>query len=258
MKQVNNQESEKSSFFLKSLLYFLSILFPFVKMISLNRKLSLAEQTLSHFIEKDKKGNYRPPYDWFPRQKKRNLIFGFLSVAPLVFSLIMSYSILSTNQIFIKGYNAAKKEAVKFRIFEAKKKFEIANKIDPSVYKDIKIASNLIIIGLSISLIIGFVIVYFHPILTETKVLKKYLLQSGYIKEEDNPEILATPVGFLIDIVGNTPREIADSDRIWIPLNIRVNKDWAENPNKRSLVFFKKAYELKKGDEYGFNKIPKN
>lgn len=253
---VENKEEKKESIFLKFLMYFLSILFPFVKMLVLNKQLSLAEQTLG-LETKDKNGNYISPYDYFYRQRNRNKILSLLSMLPLFVGFLISYQILTTNDIFLKGINSAKREVVKMKFFEAKKKMEIANKIDPSVNEDIQFSISVILIGLFVSFISGIVLVYFHPIITETKKLKKYLMQSGYIKIEDNSTVLATKIGFLIDIAGNTPREIADSDRIWIPLNIRVNKDWAEHPQKRSLVFFKRAYELKKGDSYGFNEIPK-
>ena len=76
-------------------------------------------------------------------------------------------------------------------------------------------------------------------------------------EEEGSKVVLATKIGYLVDITGNTPINIASNDNIWIPLNVRVNKDWAENPQKRSLIFFKIAFELKKGDQYGFTQIPK-
>lgn len=252
---IKNNEEKKDSVLFNILKYVLATLFPFVRMMRLNSQLITAEKTIGSEA-KDRAGNYISPYGWFKRQRTRNLIFGFAGTIPFLFSMILSYNILTTNEIFMKGLNASKRELVKFRPLEAKKKFEIANQYDPSVGKDMKIAFYTILFGITASFSIGIIIVYFHPVIVETAKLKKYLTQAGYIKAEENPEVLATPIGFLIDIAGNTPREIADSDRIWIPLNIRVNKDWAENPTKRSLVFFKRAYELKRGEEYGFTKIP--
>lgn len=253
---MEEKKENKGSVFWKMFFHFLSILFPFFRMYVLNKQLELAEKTLGPEI-KDKNGHYISPYDYFKRQQRRNTIISGLSIFPLLIGFALSYQILSTNQIFIKGINAAKKEIVKFRVIEAKNKMIIANKIDPSVNVDMLLSFYCISIGFFISFFNGLIIVYFHPIITETNKFKKYLAQSGYIKLEENSTVLATEIGFLMDIAGNTPREIADSDRIWIPLNIRVNKDWAENPEKRSLVFFKRAYELKKGADYGFNKIPK-
>lgn len=260
---LNNKEEKKESVVLKITKYFLSTLFPFVRMMVLNRKLTLAEKTVGAEA-KDSKGAYVPPYDWFKRQKMRNIIFGFAGTLPLILSLFISYKILTTNDILVRLTSSIKKDVMSFHLGDARRKYVIVGDYlkkhtdtQKEIQSDIHVAIYSLFFGLVASFGMGITLVYFHPIIVETNKLKKYLAQAGYIKLDENPEVLATPIGFLIDITGNTPKEIADSDRIWIPLNIRVNKDWAENPTKRSLVFFKKAYELKSGGEYGFTQIPK-
>lgn len=257
-----NKEEKKPSLFLKVTKYILSILFPFVKMMVLNRKLSLAEKTLGSEVF-DRDGRYVPPYDWFKRQKLRNLILGIAGTVPLILSMLISYQVVSSNDILVKMTSSIRKDVFSLRLGDARKKYNLVTEYvtkNPTkgaeIRSDMSIAGYSLLFGLIASFGMGIILVYFHPILVETNKLKKYLVQAGYIKLEDHSEVLATPIGFLIDITGNTPKEIADSDRIWIPLNIRVNKDWSENPHKRSLVFFKRAYELKKGEAYGFTKVP--
>ena len=252
---ISSQEEKKPSAIWIGFKTFLSITFPIFKMLSLNRLLKVCERTLGNI--KDKKGKYIDPYGFLPKQRRKNLIMSLVSVTPLLIGVFIGYLAMSTNPILVKGYEAAKREAKQFHLIEAKKKVSIAIQIDPTVKTDFYFGVMAALIGLLTSNVMGYIIVYRHPILKETEKLKNHLAKSGYIKLEENPTVLATPIGVLIDITGNTPREIADSDRVWIPLNVKVNKDWAENPDRRSLVFFKFSYELKPGAAYGFTQIPK-
>lgn len=258
----NYNEEKKPSIIWKGIKFIIGTLFPIFKIFSLNHNLTLCEKTLGKEL-KDKSGDYIPPYDWFSRQKRLNLLWGLGASLPMIIGVALSYVILSSNPIFIKGMNSAKnqieaKKVMKgFGIPQAIEKMKIANKIDASVNQDIRISTYMILIGFFSSMVIGSILIYRHPLTQDTTKLRKALEQSGFIRSEENPMVFATEVGFLIDITGSVSREIADSDRIWTSLNVRVNRDVAENPEKRSLVFFKKAYELKKGNEYGFDKIPK-
>jgi len=258
-----SNEEKKESILWKVFVEFLKTLFPIFKILSINSKLKLAEETLGESTTKEKiKVNgrevkiYKTPYDFLNRQRKRNIASAVLASFPMIFGIVFSYMILSSNLYFMKGFGAFKRDMGKFKVIEAVKKFDIANQIDSSVFKDMKLSVYMFLGGIGTSALLGFIVVWQNPIVQDTKKFKEGLIKSGFIKETDNPELLATPIGFLMDISGHVPREIADSDRIWIPLNIRINKDWSENPKKRSLVFFKKAYELKGGNDYGFDKIP--
>lgn len=256
------EEVKKNSIVWKMIKVFGRTLFPIFNIFYINHHLKLCEKTL-HKELKNSKGEYNAPYDWFPKQKRKNILWGLGSLLPLLVAILLSYVILSSNPIFSRGIKAANAQisfskALKgFGIKDAIKKLEIANQYDPTFYQDIRISLYLVFGGLFTSMIIGSILVYRHPLLIDTNRLKKELERSGFIRPEDNHVVFATEVGFLIDITGSVSREIADSDRIWTSLNVRVNRDVAENPEKRSLVFFKKAFELKNGDEYGFDKIPK-
>lgn len=260
----SNREEKKESIVLKFFLKALETLFPIVHMIQLNSKLTLAEETLgkstTHEKIKNKNGKeqlvYRSPYGYFARQRKLNLLASLVSLFPLIFGIVFSYFVLSSNLYFMKGLNAFKRDMSKFKVSEAIKKFDIANQIDPSVYKDMKLALYTTLGGLVLSSLSGAVLIYMHPIISDTNKFKEGLEKAGFIKKDEGQDLLATRIGFLMDISGHVPREIADSDRIWIPLNIRINKDWSEHPKKRSLVFFKQSFELKGGNDYGFNQVP--
>lgn len=81
------------------------------------------------------------------------------------------------------------------------------------------------------------------------------LQRNGVIEKNDSSRlVLATPLGFLIDITGNTAKEIKESERIWMALNQRIT-DWAEDPNQRAICFFKKAYNLKTKYNYSYKEL---
>jgi hypothetical protein len=260
--KIQPMDDKKPSPIWRAFKFLASIFFPIFKLLVINYNLTLCEKTLGKDL-RDKNGEYVNPYGWFNKQKRLNILWGLGSLLPIIFGIIFSYVVLSSNPIFIKGINAAKREisiskVLKgFGVSDAKRKMEVANQYDPSVNQDIQISFYAVIFGLIISMIIGIMLVYYHPIEKDSLRLRRELERAGIIRPEDNHIVFATAVGFLIDITGSVSREIADSDRIWTSLNVRVNRDVAENPERRSLVFFKRAYELKTGSEYGFDKIPK-
>src|SRR5690606_30026837 len=107
--------------------------------------------------------------------------------------------------------------------------------------------------GLLVSIILGTIVILMHPLIKDSKKLYGMLQSNvGIDKQEKNRLVIATPLGFLIDITGNTAKEIKDNERIWMALNLRVT-DWAEDPNQRAICFFKKAYSLKNSYTYNFN-----
>jgi hypothetical protein len=92
-----------------------------------------------------------------------------------------------------------------------------------------------------------------HRLVYETKKFKKILIKEGTIKEEDNSVVLFTPIGAFLDISGSSLKEIQSNQRIWLAMNIEV-KEFSENPTKLSEVFFKSAFKLKSGYNYGIIK----
>lgn len=245
---VNPAEEKKPSIFWKAFKTILTLLFPVFKILYLNHLLKLAENTLGKEVKE-------PPYDWLRRQRMRNLLWGLGGSLPFLFSIFFSYQVLVSNEYVVRGYNAVEKEVKALKPKEAYKKYNIAMQL-PSVKEDIAAAGYSILFGFFSSLMIGSILVYRHPLTKNTALLRAQLEKARIIREEDNHIVLATEVGFLIDITGSISREVADADRIWTSLNVRVNRDVAEHPEKRSLVFFKKAFELKSGGAYGFTKPP--
>lgn len=102
--------------------------------------------------------------------------------------------------------------------------------------------------------VFGLVTNYFHPNIMDEKKLKKLLISNGILSQEDasSAVIHSTPVGFLLTITGHSPSEIAMTKRLWSSLNLKV-KDWYEDPNQLSVVFFEKSFELK--SEYIYDKV---
>ena len=137
----------------------------------------------------------------------------------------------------------------------------VINQSDSLILKEAKfesqarfLASGIVLsFGLLFQLILAILITKFHPLITDTNKLKKLLIGPVITKENENKAIIfATPIGFLIDITGMSPEDVVRQRSIWDALNLTV-KDFSRDPNQRSLVFFRKEFELQ--DVYMYDKL---
>lgn len=251
MEQEVNRE-KRPSILLKILMFLFHSLFPIFKMLRINKLLTVAEQT---YVQRSTKGQSTYPKEasWFAKQRVRNLLVALIIPSVFILSLVGAKVVISTNPVLVKGFEKVQENVVKFNFKEAKNKWQIANR-DPSVGVDIRLAFRMILIGLGLSLFMGYYATNKNPLVKGSEEFKSVLVSLGYQKKEDDNLILATPLGFLYQISsGGSPKELAGTDRIWQSLNIRIN-DFVEHPDTRSIVFFKKAYQLKAGDQYGYDK----
>jgi hypothetical protein len=112
---------------------------------------------------------------------------------------------------------------------------------------EIKLTLYLTLSGLLVSNYL----VYSYDLIYETKRLIVLLKNEGIVdRDSKNPFVLFTPVGVLMDVSGSAPKEIVANERIWIAMNVKLKNDWAEDPERRSLVFFKTAFDLKNVYKY--------
>lgn len=250
----NNGLKEKSpSILFKIVKFIFQSLFPIFKLMSINKLLDVAETT--YIPRNAKKGtlNYPKEAVWFSKQRRLNILWSIIVPSIFVISIFCGRMIISSNIVLMKGIEKVQEQAFKFNFKEAKNKWQIANR-DPSVATDLNLAINFILIGLGLSIFAGYYVSSQSSITKGTKEFKGVLVTLGYQKEDDDNLVLSTPLGFLYQISsGGSPKEMAQTDRIWQSLNIRIN-DYVEHPDVRSIVFFKKAYQLKAGDEYGYDK----
>jgi hypothetical protein len=211
----------------------LKIMFPIFSLMKLNSQLKKAQKIYKH--------------SWFSRQRAKNLFIGLLATLPFLLVLSLASFLLYKDPLFFKSLGQAKDALLNLEVTGIYKKFMFAFSNKETAHR-LATLYPILMSGFFTTLILGFVVRVKHPLIEKTKQLYKDLQRSGVIeKEEKNRLVLYTPLGCLVDVKGSTPKAVKEDTRIWTGLNIKV-KDFAEDPDKISLVFFKKTYELK--DKY--------
>lgn len=245
------EEKQKRSIFKKifSLIgYIFIFLFPSVKLISLNKFLNKGYK-----IEKDK---------WFLKQKQRNLVLSIIFLIPLFLTFYKSYNIIENDTNISSRMDLLDKKSNGFiDKITSYDDLIVIKQSDSLILKEAKfesqarfLASGIVLsFGLLFQLILAILITKFHPLITDTKKLKKLLIGQVINKENENKAIIfATPIGFLIDITGMSPEDVVSQRSIWDALNLTV-KDFSRDPSQRSLVFFRKEFELQ--NVYMYDKL---
>jgi hypothetical protein len=251
----NNLKDEEKTSFIKiifAIIYELFLLvFPIVKVFSLN---SLLKRAKNIQIEDENK-------KWFRLQSLYNYFWGILFTLPFLIGIIWAK-------------NKIEKDYRLFERIETVKQTEgVFNKIKKSYYvyyisesdsveekrRKVFTQTNVAAVGIillfftGIQFLFSAAFVHLHPILMDSKELRKYLIQNGILKTEDKDKIvLATPLGCMIDISGHSKFEVERLDNLWAVLDIKV-KGSLEDKKKRTVVFFLKQYELK--DKYIYDRI---
>ncbi len=239
--EINQQQ--QPSFMWKIIKQLFIIVFPGIRLLKINSGLKRVNQFYKH--------------EWFDNQRKRNILISLLVSLPFLLCLaIFAVSVFNADQFWF--YLAKAKTS--FFAFEISKTFDFLEKSwtaggsSKSMAGRVEVMGAFVLVGLVISFVLGTIVILSHPLIKDTKKLYEMLQRNGVIDKDDKSRlVLATPLGFLIDITGNTAREIKDSERIWMALNQRVT-DWSEDPNQRAICFFKKAYNLKPSYKYSFKK----
>lgn len=235
MNKISSEKEKNKSALSVLFLYLLKILFPWSELLKMN---SILKRVNSFFKN-----------DFFLAQKKKNnliilvtllltIIPGLIGYLAIVGNKTFSYRISKVIELYNAHNYALAAKAAQWAFTE--KLFLIELKITAiSIFGGILISNILIYLG--------------HRIVFETKKFKKILEKEGVIKENEASLVLFTPIGAFIDITGSSPKEIQTNDRIWLAMNIEI-KDYAQNPDKRSELFFKSAFNLKSRYDYVFPK----
>jgi hypothetical protein len=234
----NTLESEKKEHAIFGIYNFLKltfkILFPANALIQINRALSKCIRMY--------------PDPWFTRQIRLNFLVMFFVTGLFLGPMILGTMAIRGNKDFNSRLSRAN-SALSRHEFKLGYQSYVSALNEKKFDTELKFALILSLCGLAVG---NFLIYQIHELKNETNRLIKILKNEGVIqKENNNPLVLYTPIGILIDISGSAPKEIAANERIWLAMNIQVkDKDWAEDPNKRSLVFFKTAFKLDKVYKY--------
>lgn len=219
---------------------FMLALFPGIRLLKINQGLKRVNKFYKH--------------EWFDKQRKRNLLVSILVSLPFILALAFCSLVILKAEVFMGNIGYAQKALFSMEI---SKFFEYLTKAfsHQDTAERMGIIFKVLGFGLVISFILGTIVMLSHPLIRETKKLYQMLQRNGVIEKNDSSRlVLATPLGFLIDITGNTAKEIKESERIWMALNQRIT-DWAEDPNQRAICFFKKAYNLKTKYNYSYKEL---
>jgi len=185
---------------------------------------------------------------WFKAQSARGFKTALLLLVPSFVALFYAKTIIIADQ---GSYN---------RIFERAsvdykhKQFKKALKDVTQGFDELPLKS----IGLKVFLALlvpSTISVYLrstNTILRGTKTLRKILSQNNFGQNGEIGVAVYYPVGVLIDITGHSPKDVLTHKYLWTALNIQIDEqDWHEDPQKRSVVFFKKNFVL--AQEYRYN-----
>ena len=206
-------------------------LFPSYVLLQMNRNLSKAYSF------------YDNP--WLSSQVKRNWLVMIILSSLFLMPIGLGLMAIKGNRELQGRFNNVEKAFSNREISKATQLLSFTFKEKKFVLV-LQVFGTLALFGL----LLGNFIIMNHSLVKDSKKLIKFFRNEGIInKDNANPTVLFTPIGILVDISGSAPKEIALNERIWLGMNIQI-KDWAEDPEKRSLVFFKTAFKLKARYDY--------
>lgn len=213
-------------------------LFPGIRLLKINKGLKRVSTFYKH--------------EWFAKQRRRNFLISLGVSLPIILTSVFSFLVAMKAKFFWANLGRSQSSLMKMEIGKAFDYLGLAFSNSDSAER-LHIVFLLLGAGIAISFLLGMVVMATHPLIKESKKLYSMLQRNGVIEKTDkNRLVLATPLGFLIDITGNTAKELKDNERIWMALNLRVT-DWSEDPHQRAICFFKKAYELKPSYMYSYS-----
>jgi hypothetical protein len=209
----------------------IKLLFPSYVLLQMNRNLGKA-----YSFYEDK---------WFVNQVKRNWIVTLMLTSIFLCPIGLGLMAIKGNHEFQNRFAVSKRNLAAREISKGFQTLSFALK-EKMFVLELEFFGSFALFGLAL----GNIIIMNHKLVKDSKRLIKFFKNEGIInKENSNPTVLFTPIGVLVDISGSAPKEIALNERIWLGMNIQI-KDWAEDPEKRSLVFFKTAFKLKARYDY--------
>lgn len=222
----------KPNFYISAIKLFFIILFPSFLIFRIQRQVSKAAWV----------GD-----PWFKKQSQKSIKLFFLLLIP---SLISLAGIAFSAKMSFPG-TLAKLE----RAHELYKKSQYKKAKDQlSFGAELENAKNFFLYS-GLSLLPSFfafaLIQTSSSLLRNQRLLQKVLKDQRFWGEQKPRLAVFTPVGVLIDVTGHAPKDLAYQDAIWNSLNMTIDKnDFLDQPDQRSLVFFRPVFTLK--DKYEF------
>lgn len=188
---------------------------------------------------------------YFSRQVRKNLLHGVILTCLTLGSAYFLYDHLKVNTS--RTMKILGQTRISLNKREATRSIERTKAAIQLAVDQVNVDSEFTfwLIMFSASVAGSMLITTLHPLNWRTRELKAAMLDCGVATAEKigRQSLLMTPVGAYIELHARSPKEVAENDTFWLQLNTRV-KSFKENPKKRTLVFFTKAFELK--DKYEF------
>lgn len=164
--------------------------------------------------------------------------FQFRTFLLVMFMVLLNVSVGGLTYFGIKSISASPEYRGRIIKTIAKKK---------SLPEQAKLQMKAAGIALAVNVFINLLTFSMHPVLTESRKLKKLTL------DEKNPGLARCwlPIGVYMDTYGQDAKNIVQDERIWSAMNMVVDKDMVyESPMHRTRKFFVSSFELEDGYNY--------
>jgi hypothetical protein len=213
---------------------------------------------------------YKTNDKWLDRQANRIKKGAFRATL----ALFLAYTVIPTTMISFSAYRFDKSKTVFLsnELYDsskgkpkglAKKYIDLVDKgnktavrfdnyysLLSSAYKNDPVANmapTVFLIFFGISIALNLMLLNLFEIRSKTKKFEEALISEGVIKKEDVAKrmLLATPVGFHINCVGMSAKEVASRESLWKRFNTEVGeKNIFECESDNTMVWLKSSYRL--------------
>lgn len=190
--------------------------------------------------------------EWFNSFLSKNLKIMFILIIPPIISSLLIFARVSSFYE-VSGKNRSAGGIYYIKNLQVKAAYNYYKKtVFTKELKSVIVDCSILFL---VPIVIGGVVIGFHPILRMNRRLKKSIASAVGASqlERDGKDVLSfwTPVGVMIDTFGKDPKELSQNNALWAPLNIQINKDdWRVDPENQTVVVFLSKFKLQ--DKYIF------
>lgn len=181
-------------------------------------------------------------HPWFEAQKKKSLKLFFLLLIP---SIIAFAGIgISAKNTFSGTFSKLERTREYFKKNQFKKaKDQFSLGVSLEELETFVINSSLFLIPC----VFSFSLIHISSSLVRNqRRLIKVLAEHRFWGDQKPRLAVYTPIGILLDVTGHAPKDLVFNKSIWYSLNMVIDeKDFLDQPDQRSIVFFKHAFLLK-------------
>lgn len=179
-------------------------------------------------------------HPWIAKQSSRCRSLSILLLIPSCLSIFGAKLILDNADVSTRLIQRPIQLVRKKQFKQAKLEFGAAYRALP-----LKRTAEEMALCFLIPTLISLAIRRTNTILSGTRKLEKILITRGWATNGKLGVAVYLPIGVIVDVTGQDPRNIVNDDAIWNSLNMDIDKkDWLQKPNARSVMMFKQAFTL--------------